>query len=317
MINDTEISFQPDGKFSVPRGLSLGDSEFRLVAIDEWGKTGETSVKVTRTIDSKSIAAIPLLAPNQAKSKPRPKGVALIIGVERYQSAPSAEFAENDARRFYDYAINALGIPRDRVKLLTGTDARRLDIQKAVRTWVKPLIAKGQSDVFVFFSGHGLSSEDGSNLFLMPYDGESALLEESAIRRKDLVDGISEAGAASTTLFLDTCYSGGTRGKESLVASARPILVTAKELAAPPNVTILAAAGNDQLSSSLPAAKHGLFSYFLMKGLEGEAAGPDRTITAAKLEAYLAEKITVEAAKLGRAQTPQLIGDGSRVISSW
>ncbi|CAA7627263.1 conserved hypothetical protein [Magnetospirillum sp. SS-4] len=101
------------------------------------------------------------------------------------------------------------------------------------------------------------------------------------------------------------------------MASARPILVTAKELAAPPNVTILAAAGNDQLSSSLPAAKHGLFSYFLMKGLEGEAAGPDRTITAAKLEAYLAEKITVEAAKLGRAQTPQLIGDGSRVISSW
>ncbi len=101
------------------------------------------------------------------------------------------------------------------------------------------------------------------------------------------------------------------------MAAARPILIAAKEEPVPPNVTILAAAGNDQLSSSLAAAKHGLFSYFLMKGLEGEAAGPDRTITAESLEAYLAASIPSEAAKLGRTQTPQLIGDRNRVLSSW
>jgi uncharacterized caspase-like protein len=102
-----------------------------------------------------------------------------------------------------------------------------------------------------------------------------------------------------------------------LVASARPILIAAKDESVPPNVTILAAAGNDQLSSSLVQAKHGMFSYFLMKGLEGDAAGGDHTITAAKLEAYLADHIPPEAAKLGRTQMPQLVGDGNRVISSW
>jgi len=33
-----------------------------------------------------------------------------------------------------------------------------------------------------------------------------------------------------------------------------------------------------------------------------------------KMEAYLADHIPTEAAKLGRTQTPQLIGDGGRVI---
>jgi len=55
----------------------------------------------------------------------------------------------------------------------------------------------------------------------------------------------------------------------------------------------------------------------LMKGLEGDAAGTDHTITAAKLESYLVDHIPSEAAKLGRTQTPQLVGDGDRVISGW
>jgi uncharacterized caspase-like protein len=82
-------------------------------------------------------------------------------------------------------------------------------------------------------------------------------------------------------------------------------------------VTILAASGSNQLSSTLDQTKHGLFSYFLMKGLEGDAAEGEHVITAAKLEAYLADHIPGEAARLGRTQTPQLLGDSNRVLSSW
>ncbi len=316
-VEGTDVPLKPDGSFAVRRGIPLGDSEIKLAATDEWGQTGEAAIHMVRTIAAAAADTFPPLDPNHPKAKPRPRAIALIVGVENYQNAPPAEFAENDARTFYDYAINSLGVPASRIKLLTGPDARRLDVQKAIRTWLRPLVVRGQTDVFVFFSGHGLASEGGDDLFLLPYDGDRDLLAESAIRRKELIVAVAESGAASTTLFLDTCYSGGTRGRDSLIASARPIMIVAKEEAVPPNVTILAAAGNDQLSSSLTAAKHGLFSYFLMKGLEGDAAGADHTITAAKLEAYLADHIPSEAAKLGRAQTPQLIGDGSRVVSSW
>ncbi|CAA6603786.1 conserved hypothetical protein [Rhodospirillaceae bacterium LM-1] len=315
-MDGTDVAIKSDGTFLVRRGIPLGDSEIRLSATDEWGQTSETRVKVSRLAAS-TETTLASLAPSRMHGKSRPNAIALVIGIEQYKSVPPAEFAENDARFFYDYAVNALGVPASRVKLLTGAGAQRVDVEAAILTWLKPQILKGQSDVFVFFSGHGLASDDGRDLYLLPHDGNRALLDRSALRRKELIDMIVDSGAKSATFFLDTCYSGGTRGKQTLVASARPIMVKAKDEAVPANVTILAAAGNDQLSSSLTQTKHGLFSYFLMKGLEGEAAGDDRTITAAKLEAYLAARIPQEAAKLGRTQTPQLIGDGSRVIASW
>ena len=306
-----------DGSFDFQRIVTIGETDLKLVAKTEWNQMAEANIKIIRSVPAPSDAAFEPLDPSHLHGISHPEAVALIIGVERYQNAPPAEFAENDARVFYDYATNALGVPPDRIKLLVGPDARRLDIQKAVRTWLKPLITKGRSEVFVFFSGHGLASEDGKDLFLLPYDGDRSLLAESSVRRKEIIDTIADGGAASATFFMDTCYSGGTRENASLVLQARPVMMAVKESTIPANMTILSAAANDQLSSSLAPAKHGLFSYFLMKGLEGNAAGPDHIITAAKLEQYLMDHVPAEAAKLGRTQTPQLIGNESRVVSSW
>jgi len=316
-VDGTDTTFKTDGTFSFRRGVPIGDSDLQLAVTDEWGQTTKATVRVVRTVPTSTATAYAPLDPAKAKGTPRPNAVALIIGIDRYQSAPPAEYAENDARSFYDYATNALGVPADRIKLLVGADARRLDVRKAIQTWMKPLIKPGKTDVYVFFSGHGLASEDGKDLYLLPFDGEADLLADSAIRRKDLIDAMSEARAASATFFLDTCYSGSTRSREALVASARPIRIVAKDDGIPSNVTIFAAAANDQLSSSLATVKHGLFSYFLMKGLEGEAAGADHTITAEKLVSYLAIHIPAEAAKMGRKQTPQLAGDNGTVISAW
>jgi len=316
-VNGTDTPVNADGTFTVRRGAPIGDSDLQLAATDEWGQTTRATVRVNRTVAASTVTAYAPLDPTKAKGTQRQNSVALIIGIDRYQSVPPADYAENDARSFYDYATNALGVPADRIKLLVGADARRLDVRKAIQTWMKPLIKPGKTDVYVFFSGHGLASEDGKDLYLLPFDGEADLLADSAIRRKDLIDAMSEARAASATFFLDTCYSGSTRSREALVASARPIRIVAKDDGIPSNVTIFAAAANDQLSSSLATVKHGLFSYFLMKGLEGEAAGADHTITAEKLVSYLAIHIPAEAAKMGRKQTPQLAGDNGTVISAW
>jgi len=315
-IEGVELPLRKDGTFSVRRGIPLGDSVIKVSATDEWGQTSESLVKVTRVTATPVIAMAPL-DPNRLRGKAHPMAVALIIGIANYETAPLAEFADNDARSFYDYAVNALGVPADRIRLLTNSEARQHDIVKALLSWAKPLIVRGRTDVYVYFSGHGLASADGNDLFLLPYDGDRDLLERSAVRRKELIDTVVDAGAASATFFLDTCYSGGTRGGDSLVISARPILLAAKDQQVPSNVTIFAAAGSEQLSSSMAQTKHGLFSYFLMKGLEGDAAGADHRITAATLEAYLADRIPPEAAKLGRNQTPQLVGDGNRVLLSW
>ena len=71
------------------------------------------------------------------------------------------------------------------------------------------------------------------------------------------------------TVSLDTCYSGGTRTNEILVTD-RPIAIFPDKDALPSNVTILSASSRSQLSSTYEAAQQRLFSYWLMRGLEGE-----------------------------------------------
>ena len=315
-INGTDISIGSNGEFLVHRGIALGQTELELLATDEWGQTGSTAITVTRTISSVETQ-LPLLSPSNLRGANRPNAIAIIIGIEKYESAPIAEFAESDARSFYDYAANSLGVPTDRIKLLVGTDARRINIRKALLTWAKPLIVRDESDVYVFFSGHGMASDDGRELYLIPYDGDRTLLDDSSIRRKEIVDLVVSAGAASTTLFLDTCYSGDTRSGEPLAPGTRPIIITAKTEELPLRVTMFSAAANNQLSSSLGAARHGLFSYYLMKGLEGAAAGPGNVVTASALQNYLLDHIPTEAAKLGRTQDPQLSGDSSAILARY
>ena len=57
---------------------------------------------------------------------------------------------------------------------------------------------------------------------------------------------------------------------------------------------------------------HGMFSYFLMKGMEGEAdANNDNEITAGELHAYVEQNVVQQSSG---SQTPELQGDASRVL---
>ncbi len=113
------------------------------------------------------------------------------------------------------------------------------------------------------------------------------------------------------TVFLDTCYSGTTRGPEMLVAS-RPISIRAKESAIPEGFTVMTAAAGDQTAKPLEEAKHGMFSYFLMKGMEGDAdANLDNQITAGELHAYVQQNVIQQSSG---SQTPELQGDADRVL---
>ena len=61
-------------------------------------------------------------------------------------------------------------------------------------------------------------------MYLLPHDGAPELLEKTAILRQELFDDIASANPRSVTVFLDTCYSGTTRGTDMLIAT-RPIAI--------------------------------------------------------------------------------------------
>ena len=141
-------------------------------------------------------------------------------------------------------------------------------------------------------------------------------MERTALSRTDLFKEIISLNPKSVTMFLDTCYSGVSRDEQMLLASARPIRIIADEQdTIPDNFTIFSASQLDQISSGLKKAKHGIFSYYLMRGLEGYAdVNEDKKITNGELLAYMDENISQRAAEQGREQNPSLSGDPDKVL---
>ena len=243
--------------------------------------------------------------------------IAIIIGIEKYENLTNldAKYANRDAKAFRTYATRALGIKPSNIKMLIDDKATRSQALKAFKLWLPKIAGKGGKDIHIFFAGHGLASDNGEDLYILPQDGESSLLEDTAISRVELISLINKVNPKSVTMFFDTCYSGQTRDERMLVASLRPIRIVADEQEKPYNFTIFTASNYDQTSGSIEEAEHGMFSYYLMKGLEGKAdENKDRKITNGELITYLKDNVSQEAFTQNRQQDPMLAGDPDKIL---
>lgn len=319
-----EIDGQPievkKGKFKANR-YSPVDEQIKIVAIDQWGnKSKPKLVNIKIKLDETAIAEkLEPLNPSNIKTKSSKNKIAIIIGIENYAEAPKANYANLDAQYFFDYARRAFGVKKQNINLLINEDATVVKTDKALSLWLKSKIKKNRSELIIFFAGHGLASTDGKELYLLPQDGNPDRLKRTALSRTDLFREIIELNPKSVTMFLDTCYSGVSRDEQMLLASARPLRIVADEQEGiPDNFTIFSASKLDQISSGLTEVNHGIFSYYLMKGLEGYADfNEDKKITNGELLAYMDENVSQKAAEQGREQNPSLAGDPNKVLINY
>ena len=301
------------GNFTASTYVPEGGVSVSIEALDLAGLSSSMSIRLDRSSSTtKASITFERLNPLGRKVAKNKDALALIIGVDGYKSTPGrAIYADNDAKVFTDYASQKLGIPTNRVKTLVNDGAGEQEMLLSVKSWLARISKQGKTDVYVFFAGHGLASDDGQKMYLLPYDGAPELLDDTAILRDRLFSDISAANPRSVTVFLDTCYSGTTRGTDMLIAS-RPIAIRALEQSVPDNFTVMTAAAGDQTAKPLEEAKHGMFSYFLMKGMEGDAdANNDNQITAGELHEYVERNVVQQSSG---SQTPELQGDANRVL---
>ena len=313
-IDGKEEGGKADGTYIIKRIARAGQaSSFKIIATDVYGSTDTKIITVSRAIvDSKITYAA--LNPGQVKQQSARDAVAIIIGIADYKSLPKADFANDDARAFYDYAIRALGIKPENIKLLVDGDAEEVEILRTFRNWL-PSKVRSTTDVYVFYSGHGLPTADGQGLYLIPPRAAKDLIEDTAIPFSKINAALQSAKPKSVTMILDACYSGQARSGETLIASARPVQLKTENKLFPENFTVITASQNDQISSSNPELQHGIFSYYLMKGMEGDAdANRDGKITLGEMQAYLVENVGRQAGMMSRKQEPQMVGDANRVL---
>ena len=312
-VDNQLVPLNTDGSFQTNLYIPRNGKSVEIVAFDLKGNRATKTIQLNRKeIEETSGPVFASLNPSGKIVKPNPNALALIIGVADYEKTPAkAMYADSDAQIFYDYATLKLGVPTSNITELVNDNADRVEVGLAVKDWIARSTKQGESDIYIFFAGHGLASDDGEDMYLLPYDGSPRLLEDSAILRERLYKDIEATNPRSVTVFLDTCYSGTTRGTDMLIAS-RPIAIVAKEQAIPDNFTVFTAAAGDQTAKPLEEAKHGMFSYFLMKGMEGEAdSNKDNSITASELHAYVQKNVIQHSSG---SQTPELQGDANRVL---
>ena len=313
-INGEELGGKDDGNYVVKKVARVGqETKFTLVGVDVNGYTDTKTITVSRTVTETRVT-YPSLNPESIKRQPERDAVAVIIGISNYKNLPKAEFAKDDAQVFFDYAIRALGVRPGNIKLLMDEQADAEEIYTTFKTWL-PARVKSTTDVYVFYSGHGLPTKDGSGLYWLPQRANRDVISKTAILLQDINSDIQAAKPKSVTIFMDACYSGLARGGETLVASARPIALKSQPTTFPSNFTVITASQADQISSSSPDLQHGIFSYYLMRGMEGEAdLNTDGKITLDELQAYLSENVGRHARTMDRQQEPQVVGDGSKVL---
>ena len=304
------------GQFQIPR-FSPVDETVKIVAIDQWGNETEKIINVKVKIENKVVAKkLEPLDPSNIETISNKNKVALIIGIENYVETTKAVYANRDANFFNEYAKKAFGVEDGNIKLLVDDKAGLVKTLSTINKWLPGRIEKNKTELIIFFAGHGLASNDGKELYLLAQDSDTDQLSRTALSRTEIFNTIKELKPKSTLIFLDACYTGFSREKETLLASARPVKIVAEDQnSIPENFTIFSASQLDQISSGLKEAEHGIFSYYLMKGLEGKAdTNKDKKITTGELLAYMDKNVSQKASEQGRKQNPELLGNLDQTI---
>jgi hypothetical protein len=246
---------------------------------------------------------------------PRDDDFALIVGVEGYSKLPSASFAEKDADAVKRYLL-AMGLPPRNIIELKGQGATRGALQGYVEEWL-PRNVKPASTVWFYYSGHGAPDPKTGQAYLVPWDGDAMFLQSTAYPVKQLYDALAKLPAKEVVVALDSCFS-GAGGRSVLVAGARPLVTKVDEgLASGSRLTLFTAAGGDEITGTLEDARHGIFTYYLLRGLGGEAKDASGAVTAKGLYDYLKPHVQDEARRQNREQTPGLFSAADPRLSQF
>lgn len=239
-------------------------------------------------------------------NRERPDDFALVVGVENYPDGlPSAKFALNDAQSVFRIMLS-MGIPSNHIRRLSEGTATLSRIKSAL-FWINRN-AQPDATVWIYYSGHGTRDEKGIP-YIVPYDADPSDLDNTAFPLPGLFQSLLQIKVHRTIIALDSCFSGA--GERSIMPEGvRPLIVTREsDLFESPDgsnhLIFFSAAGPGQEAGVFREARHGLFTYFLLRGLEG-AAALNGHITVSGLNRYLKRNVPQMAGLQNRDQTPEL-----------
>lgn len=247
---------------------------------------------------------------------------AIVIGINYYPNHNNnIDTAHNDARAFESWLLDTQGgcLPRENVhELLLSIDSKEdiKPVQKCIDNAIKSLFMKaseneGAERIYLFFSGHGVSTS-GLDVQLCMSDWDEYMSRKSTISASLYSDFLYETGFSERFLFLDCC-----RTSTSIFHQNPPMLDSPQ---------MYSNKGNEGYFHAF-AAKHGKAAYFplgvkksdkstlsyftqaVLEGLRGAAQTESGQITTSNLKAYIESRTSLLASENDVEQTAQVKTD--------
>lgn len=249
----------------------------------------------------------------------REDAIAVVIGLQTYASeqVPNVKYADRDASTMREYLTNTLGyreeniLPRNPNPRMTSGQMKTLFKQQL------PSYVREGTEVFVYYSGHGAPGGDGEHAYLVPSDADPNYVgEANSYRldrfREDLSRVAENKNVSGLTVVLDACFSGQNKRGDMMIRQASPMVLSVENpLLLQENATVFTAGTDDQVANWYPEMKHGMFTYFFLKALQGAAdENGDREITVQEVKNYVQDErdgVPYWSRRLHqREQTPQV-----------
>jgi uncharacterized caspase-like protein len=253
----------------------------------------------------------------------------VVIGVGGYESKtiPRLRFTVPDAEAIYKTLVGPAGFKKDNVLLLTDKSERKptlRNIKWALGTFLGRS-AKKDDLVFIFFAGHGAPEvdtrgieRDGLAKYLIPADADPDDLYSTALPMDELQTIFERIEADKVVAFLDACYSGAAGGRTFTTRRMRAASVDdlfLERLTRSKGRAIVTASRPTEVSIELPELGHGIFTYYLVRGLEGAGdSNRDGIVSLQELYEYLEQQVSTKSRSVGGNQHPVMKGEVEGVL---
>ncbi|GAK61685.1 polysaccharide deacetylase [Candidatus Vecturithrix granuli] len=241
------------------------------------------------------------------------KSWAVIIGIDKYTQAKNGydylPYATRDAQAVKNYLIEKLGFSENRIFSLYDDNATKAQIERLLSDDLPSRINR-KDRLLIYFSGHGetRTASNGEKYgYLVPVDGAKEV-SSSSISMGQIKEFLDLIPAKQILFIIDSCYSGIagilSKGKkrdeltEENEAQIRLFIETVGRQ------IMTAGSSGEQAQMDKRWDDHSVFTYYLLKGLDGKADyNKDDVITVKELDLYVSTNVSKDTK--GK-QNPQL-----------
>ena len=244
---------------------------------------------------------------------PGPQTFAMIMGISNYKYIKPLTYADKDAVMFRDFLKSPAGgkVKDDNLFMLLNEQAVSAIFWGKGFQWLKAKRLQKGDRLFIYLAGHG-DAIDEDQFFYITYDCNPAgdknnYLVGGTIQLFNLKKKIATETAKGVEVYfiMDACRSGelpgGTEGQNFLNAAI-------SEKRAGEVIMLATGAGQESLEDASIGTGHGLFTYYLVDGLNGvadEEGEKNNQVTLAEIQKYVDKHVpTIAQQKFKRKQEP-------------